>query len=381
VDLARVATPLRLVLRIAFVVVVVAAVLVDLWITGEREAPGADSARLSALAIGAIALLGAAWAVEPRHVLLVATAASVISLLETSGRAGAGGPGFAFFTEYVVMPVFLAAVLVRSTRLRWPVAALVVIAAGAISLRTGPGPIRAVLATSMIVLLGAAVAAVVYIHIRENERRMSIAHARENERLDLARELHDIVGHHVTGIVVLAQASRFTSGAAPGSLADRALADIETAGVETLTSVRRLIGLLRTDPSTSPPPRVADFERIVEDLRTTHPHTQLVIDDAVRSAPVPAELAKTIQRLTQEAATNVRRHGDPTGPVTFSMNSTLGAFELTVENRMLHAPLETGYGLVGMRERVDAMGGTFHAGPDGETWRIRAVIPTTERVP
>ena len=236
------------------------------------------------------------------------------------------------------MPVFLAAVLVRPTRLRWPVAALVVVAAGAVSLRAGPGPIRAVLAMSMFVLLGAAVAAVVYIHIRENERRMSIAHARENERLELARELHDIVGHHVTGIVVLAQASRFTGGAEPGSPADRALADIETAGVETLTSVRRLIGLLRTDPTTSAPPRVADIERIVEDLRTTHPCTQLIIDDAVRAAPVPAELAKTIQRLTQEAATNVRRHGDPTGPVTFSMSSTLGAFELTVENRMLHAP-------------------------------------------
>ena len=353
------------------------------WISGSSEGgrSRAPTRRLSALAIGAIAILGAAWAVVPRHVLLVATAASVISLLETSRRSGAGGPGFGFFTEFVVMPVFLAAVLVRPTRLRWPVAALVVVAAGAVSLRAGPGPIRAVLAMSMFVLLGAAVAAVVYIHIRENERRMSIAHARENERLDLARELHDIVGHHVTGIVVLAQASRFTGGAEPGSPADRALADIETAGVETLTSVRRLIGLLRTDPTTSPPPRVADIERIVEDLRTTHPCTQLIIDDAVRAAPVPAELAKTIQRLTQEAATNVRRHGDPTGPVTFSMSSTLGAFELTVENRMLHAPLDTGYGLVGMRERVDALGGSFHAGPDGEMWRIRAVIPTTERVP
>jgi signal transduction histidine kinase len=314
-------------------------------------------------------------------VLLFATAASVISLLETSRRFGRGGPGFGFFTEFVVMPVFLTAVLVRPTRLRWPVAALVVIAAGAISLRTGPGPIRAVLATSMLVLLGAAVAAVVYLHIRENERRTSIARARENERLDLARELHDIVGHHVTGIVVLAQASRFTSGAEPGSPADRVLADIETAGVETLTSVRRLIGLLRTDPSTSPPPRVADFERIVEDLRTTHPCAQLVVDDALRTAPLPAELAKTVQRLIQEAATNVRRHGDPSGPVPFSMSSTPDALELTVENRMLHAPFDAGYGLVGMRERVEALGGMFHAGPDGEVWRIRAVMPTTERVP
>jgi signal transduction histidine kinase len=381
VDLARAATPLRLALRIAFVVVVAAALLVDLWITGGRGAPGVDSVRLSELAFGAIAFLGAAWAVEPRHVLAVATAASVISLLETSRRLDNGAPGFGFFTEFVVMPVFLAAVLIRPTRLRWPVAALVVIAAGAISLRTDAVPIRAVLAASMFVLLGAAVAAVVYLHIRENERRLSIQHARETERLDLARELHDIVGHHVTGIVVLAQANRFTNGPEPGSPADRALADIETAGVETLTSIRRLIGLLRTDPATSPPPRVADIERIVEDLRTTHPRTRLVIDDAVRSAHVPRELATTIQRLTQEAATNVRRHGDPTGPVTFSMKSTPSAFELTAENRMLHAPLDSGYGLVGMRERVDALGGTFDAGSDDGMWRIRAVIPTTQRVP
>jgi signal transduction histidine kinase len=378
VDLARVATPLRLVLRIAFVVVVVAAVFVDLWIVDGRGMLQPDSVRRTTLAIGTIAILGAAWAVRPRHVLLVATAVSVCSLLETTG--GATGVGFGFFTEFVVMPVLLAAVLVHPAPLRAPVALLVVVAAGAVSLRPGPGAIQAVLAMSMFVLLGAAVAAVVYLHLRETERRTSIAHARENERLELARELHDIVGHHVSGIVVLAQASRFTSGAEPGSPADRALADIEIAGVETLTSVRRFIGLLRADPTTSPPPRIADFEHIVDDLRTTHPTAQLLIDDAVREAPLPAELATTIQRLTQEAATNVRRHGDPAGPVTFAMCSTRGAFELTVENRMLHTPLDTGYGLVGMRERVDAWGGRFHAGPEGEMWRVRAVIPTTERV-
>jgi signal transduction histidine kinase len=380
VDLARAARPLRVVLRVALVVVIGAAVLVDLWIIGGRRALDPDAVQLSALAIGAIGLLGAAWAVVPRPVLLVATAAAAVSLVETS-RSGTLGPGFGFFTESVVMPVFLAAVLVRPTRRRWPVAALVVLAGGAIALRAGPGPIRTVVAASMFVLLGVAVAAVVSLHVRENERRISIAHARENERLDLARELHDIVGHHVTGIVVLAQASRFTGGAAPGSPADRALADIETAGVETLTSIRRLVGLLRTDPTTAAPPRIADIEHVVDDLRTTHPSTELIVDDGVRAAPFPAELAKTLQRLTQEAATNVRRHGDPTGPVTFSLGSGRDAFELTVVNRMLRAPLDTGYGLVGMRERVDALGGTFDAGPDGELWRIRAVIPTPQRVP
>ena len=369
-DLARAATPLRVLVRIAFVGVVGAAVLVDLWIVQGRSIRHPDAA----VATVAIALLGAAWAWRPRHVLVIASAAASISLLET--RRALHVPGFAFFTEFVVAPVFLAAVLVQPTRWRWPVATLVAVAAEAICLRATPGPIRAVLVTAMFVLLGAAVAAVVYRHIRESERRMSITQARANERLDLARELHDIVGHHVTGIVVLAQASRYTGGAEPGSAAERALADIEAAGTETLTSVRRLIGLLRTDPSTSPPPRLADFECIVDGLRTTHPRVQLIIDDGMRAAPVPAALATTIERLVQEAATNVRRHGDPAGPVTFSMSSTPGVFELTVENRMLHAPLDTGFGLVGMRERVDALGGTFGAGPDGDMWRVRAVLPT-----
>lgn len=369
-DFARAATPLRVVLRIAFVGVVGAAVLVDLWIVQGRSITHPDAA----VATVAIALVGAAWACWPRCVLILASGAAVVSLLAT--RRGFEVPGFAFFTEFVVLPVFLAAVLVQPTRRRWPVVALVVVAAEAISLRAAPGPIRAVLATSMFVLLGAAVAAVVYLRVRDNERRMSIAQARVNERLDLARELHDIVGHHVTGIVVLAQASRYTGGAEPGSAAERAFADIEAAGVETLTSVRRLIGLLRTDPTTSPSPRLADFECIVDGLRTTHPSARLIVDDGVRAAPVPAALATTIERLTQEAATNVRRHGDPSSPVTFSMSSCPGAFELTVENRMLHAPVDTGFGLVGMRERVDALGGTFQAGPDGELWRIRAVLPT-----
>ena len=124
------------------------------------------------------------------------------------------------FTQLAVMPVLLAAVLTRPTRWRWPVAALVVVAAETVALRARETPQRAIIAMTMLVLLGVAAAAVVYIHLRDSDRRASIEQARQNERLDLARELHDIVGHHVTGIVVLAQASRFTSGAAAGTPAD-----------------------------------------------------------------------------------------------------------------------------------------------------------------
>ena len=237
-------------------------------------------------------------------------------------------------------------------------------------------PIRAIIAMSMLVLLGVAAAAVVYMHVREVERRTSIERARHDERLDLARELHDIVGHHVTGIVVLAQANRFTNGANSESSADRTFADIEAAGLETLTSVRRLIGLLRTDPSTSAGPRLTDVEDIVDGLRTTHPNTDLVVDDDVRVNWVPPDLANTVQRLVQEAATNVRRHGDPNAPVRFTLRSIGTSLELTVENRSLVTTSGAGYGLVGMRERVDALGGTFDAGPvGGDRWIVHAVLP------
>jgi signal transduction histidine kinase len=230
------------------------------------------------------------------------------------------------------------------------------------------------------VLFGVAATAVIYMRLRDSERVVSIEQARHNERLDLARELHDVVGHHVTGIVVLAQASRFTHGAPADSAADRALAQIEAAGLETLTSVRRLIGLLRTDPSTSSGPRLDDIERIVDDLRLTHPSSELVVDDAVRTNWVAPDLANTVQRLVQESATNVRRHGDPTAPVRFTLGVSGGSFVLTVTNRMQRPPVGEGYGLVGMRERVDALGGAFDARAVGDEWRVRAELPLSVQV-
>lgn len=378
VELARVANPLRALLRIAFVAVIGAAVVVDLWVIGDLWTIERHTLRPSLLVTLTIAALGVAWVRWPRYALLMATAVAALSLLQTS-EAPNVGLRIGIFTEFVVMPVLLAAVLNRAGHARWPIAALVVFTAESVALRAEDTPIRAIVAMSMLVLLGAASIAVVYIRLRDSERRTSIENARYNERLDLARELHDVVGHHVTGIVVLAQASRFTSGAEPDSPTDQAFADIEAAGLETLTSVRRLIGLLRTEPSTATGPRLTDIERLIEDLRSTHPSTDLVIDDTVRTDWVPADLANTVQRLVQEAATNVRRHGDPASLVRFTMVSNGQMFILTVTNRMLHATVAGGYGLVGMSERVEALGGRFQAGAVGDhQWMVHAELPIRE---
>lgn len=375
VDFARVSSSLQALLRIAFVATIGAAVVVDLWVIGDQWALERNTLRPSMLVTLAIAALGVAWARWPKYVVPIAVAVAALSLLQTS-HAPNVGLRIGVFTEFVVLPVLFGAVLSRKGLLRWPVALLVLFAAESVALRAEDKPVRAIVAMAMLVLLGAAAAAVIYIRLRDSERRTSIENARYNERLDLARELHDVVGHHVTGIVVLAQASRFTSGAEADSPTDRALADIEAAGLETLTSVRRLIGLLRTDPTTATGPRLIDVQKLVEDLRSTHPSTDLIIDDTVRTEWVPADLAITVQRLVQEAATNVRRHGNPASLVRFTMSSDGHTFELTVTNRSLRAQVQEGYGLIGMRERVDALGGTFKAGPtvDGE-WMVRVQLP------
>lgn len=380
VELARVAHPLQAALRFAFVAVIAAAVLVDSWVNGDLWALSRREITPTMLIVVCVAVVGVAWAVIPDAALLLAPVAAALSLIETVGGSH-DGIRIVMFTELVVLPVLFAASLTKAVSIRWPVAALVVVAGCAIALRTSTTPIRAIIAMSMAVLFGAAGSAIVYIRLRDSERRTSIENARFNERLDLARELHDVVGHHVTGIVVLAQASRFTNGAERGSPADRALEEIEAAGLETITSVRRLVGLLRTDPTTSSGARLVDIEQIIEDLRTTHESTDLVIDDSIRAQWITPDLANTVQRLVQEGATNIRRHGDPARRSTFTIARSADGRSLClgIENTMLHAPADAGFGLTGMRERVDALAGRFDAGPtpDGR-WVVAAELPVLE---
>lgn len=372
-------------LRLGVAGIVFAAFFVDGWVFGTFRgegwaAPGmldgGDAATLM-LGVGVVMICGLVWAASPQSTPLVAVVASLASLaisLNLDDRLR-----FPFFTEAVVLIVMLGAVLWQREMWSWPVAALVVVAGESISLRAGNGGVRNVLAATMLVLFASVVTVVVYAWMKDNERRVSIELARRNERLELARELHDVVGHHVTGIVVLAQANRFAAAGGVGGAndTDSALADIERAGLETLTSVRRLVGLLRDDAPTTAGPQLADIEQLVADLRATHPRAVLEADMAIRTLWVPADLATTVQRLVQEATTNVRKHGDPAGPVTVALQRTAGSIAVAVQNRRLPGvAVGAGYGLVGMRERVEALGGVFAAGPVGELlWVVEATLP------
>ncbi|MCU1399064.1 MAG: two-component sensor histidine kinase [Acidimicrobiales bacterium] len=375
VDTRRGVNPLGEALRVVFVAVVGAAVVVDLWVIGPRVT------RTSLASLAGIALAAAFWALWPQFVVVAAAAASGLSAIATV-RLPDHGLRFELFTEFVVLPVLLGVLLSSSSRWRTWVGGALVLAGEAVSLRTSDTPVRAILAICMFVLFGTAAVAVVYIRMRDNERAASIDRARQSERLELARELHDVVGHHVTGIVVLAQASRFTADVAGDSQAtDRAMAAIEQAGLETLGSIRRLVGMLRTDASLTAPPRLVDLEQLVDQLRSSHPCTELVADDPIRTHWVTDDLAITIHRLVQELVTNVRKHGDPTQRVTFALRASGAIVELTSDNASAHADRGAGFGITGMRERVDAMGGTFRAGTELDRWTVRIALPVAVIAP
>lgn len=362
-------------LRVGVAAVIIAALAVDAWVSRTWDTIGAEQGML---AMGCIAAAGIAWAVLPRLAPLAAIGASTMSLLVTANLTDR--LRFPFFTEFAVLPLLFGVALWRPTPWRWPVAALLFVAGEAVCLRADNIGVRNILGVTALVLFGAAATVVGYARMKDRERRTSIELARRSERLELARELHDVVGHHVTGIVVLAQASRFaaaSSGTGGVPLdTDRTLADIERAGLETLTSVRRLVGLLRDDAPTTAGPQLADVEQLVTDLRQTHPLAALHADPALRETWVPADLATTVHRIVQEATTNVRKHGDPDGPVTIDLRRVSGSIRIEIQNRRRSGAVASGYGLVGMRERVQALGGTFAAGPAGElVWIVQATLP------
>jgi signal transduction histidine kinase len=257
---------------------------------------------------------------------------------------------------------------------------------------TGPNLLWDVLAPATL-LLTLSVAAGLYLRARDREldraMRAAVAAAQQRERVSLARELHDVVAHHVGVMVVQAQAARAVAGMDPGAAA-RALPMIEGSGTDALTAMRRLVTVLREPDGDATPMRTTD---LAADLRAliappaggTAP-VRLAVDLA---EPVPAEVATSVLRLVQESVTNARRHGAVSKEITVSVTTVSGSARIRVHNDGGAAPSRpsgsgarpsgSGYGLVGMRERVQLLGGRFSAGPvGGGGWQVAAEVPLRE---
>ncbi len=358
-------------LRALFLLVLFGAWLVDVWLL--RRDPGV--AQIGTATVGIVA---ATVALRPRLALIGTTLASTISLVLTVTLDR--GNSLFFFTEFAALPVLLGFTLAARDRMRWAVGALLVLAAAAVSLRGSFLAAELILLASISVLCLCAAAAVRYVTLEEVDRRRSIDTARRDERLDIARDLHDVVGHYVTGMVVLAQAHGFT--AAEGSAQRAAFAEIERAGQQALDSIRQLGGVLRDDAAREARTHLDDVVALVEQLRSTHPQIELDVDDRLRAHALPAGTAITLFRIVQEMTTNVRKHAAADAPVIVHIGRDGASLVVSCANDLIAGEparaASSGLGLVGMRERVAAIGGTMTDGPVSPNgWCVEVRLPIT----
>jgi signal transduction histidine kinase len=225
----------------------------------------------------------------------------------------------------------------------------------------------------------AALAAGLYLRYLDVLHRQTLETVRQEERLELARELHDVVAHHVTGMVVQAQAAQFAGQDSAGTLLS-ALSSIETAGTDTLAAIRQLVGLLR-DPDDGGGPVVQEpISRLVARFAEHGPAVDLRLPAGPPSVGWPPEVSTTVYRVVQESLTNITRHapGAHSVAVTVTCDARQVSIEVTDDGPAAPArhPWPGGYGLAGMRERVEALGGKLCVGPlPGAGWAVSASLP------
>lgn len=231
----------------------------------------------------------------------------------------------------------------------------------------------------------------------EEDRSAQLAVA--EERVRIARELHDIVAHGVSLMTIQIAAARRVATKNPES-ASESLEAAEETGRQTLTELEGMLAALRgadasigaaartghdagdVEPNRSPLPRISDLQSLVESVRQTGRTVRYdVLGDA---PPLPSSVETTVYRLVQEALTNsVRYAGD--APIDIQVIFSPAAITVFVDDagpgadgkRAAGSAGGGGHGLAGMRERLAAVGGTLEAGPKepGPGWRVYATIP------
>ena len=287
------------------------------------------------------------------------------------------------FTEQLALAILVIAVLrrlpLRSALLLAGLGAVAVVASPALRSSSEIGPTYTTLSA-----LGWGAAAAIGLVLRDYDtrRRASLDEVRSAERMELARELHDVVAHHVTGIIVAAQAAAVVARTSPDDV-DRALAAIEAAGGDAMAAMRRMVGVLRgqADGEAARTPG-AELSGVPALVRGFDPEARLVrlsADPALQHAVLPAGVAATGFRVVQEALTNVRRHAPGAVAVEVDLRIRDGALHVAVRNDGTPPPgprTPGGFGLVGMAERVAALDGELTAGPTAPgVWTVAARLP------
>ncbi|WP_435975670.1 sensor histidine kinase [Streptomyces sp. Qhu_M48] len=218
------------------------------------------------------------------------------------------------------------------------------------------------------------------------ERELREQAARAAERSAIAAEMHDVLAHRLSLIALHTGVLATRKDPLPAQVTER-LTLLRTASTDALNDLRDILGALRSAPTrpfspARPAPVLRSVEEVIEQARTAGQHIETAIEGTQEQAPAAHRLA--VSRLVQEALTNARKHA-PDAPVRIRVDYGPPATLIEVTNppgAPGAPPVPSGFGLVGLRERVEALGGHLNAGPGGAgTWRLAARIPhpTTEQ--
>lgn len=220
----------------------------------------------------------------------------------------------------------------------------------------------------------------------EAKRAAAEQEATRRERDRIARELHDVIAHAVSVMVVQAGAERLAlnSNGADVVRTTTALARVEQAGREALAELRAMLGVLRApadeqrDSPAHPQPRLEGIHEIVDRLCAEGVAVRLRIEGV--PAPTHDAASQPAYRIVQEALTNAVKHGDGNG-VEVVVRYDDDAIRLEVSNsarRSERSATEPGYGLVGARERAMSLGGEFRSERRGQRWVLTATLPCAD---
>ncbi|WP_441296805.1 sensor histidine kinase [Allokutzneria sp. A3M-2-11 16] len=215
----------------------------------------------------------------------------------------------------------------------------------------------------------------------ERDQQTKIAVAQERTRI--ARELHDVVAHAVSVIIVQADGASFVIKEQP-VIAERSLRTIASTGRQALNELRRLLGVLRAEdenPEMVPQPNAGQLAELVDKVRSVGLPIELELTGDLDELPTGVGLG--IYRIVQEALTNILKHAGPGAMATVRVDRREDSVTVQVLDDGFGTPgdlVTGGNGLIGMRERAAVYGGTLDAGPrEGGGWQVNALLPLSVR--
>jgi signal transduction histidine kinase len=362
------------------------AALLFAFMAAELAHPGAGDRASTAIAFLLAAAITLPFAVHRRHPMAVLAIATWAVVVYAIGNFSAF-PGYALF-------VLLFGISLHADRRRSATALGAVVLAIAFALLVQPAGVVTA-GTWMATLLAVAVAwlsgenirsrRIQVLDLEERTRRLEAEREERDrlavteERLRIARELHDIVAHAMSVIAVQAGVANHVIDSRPEQ-ARAALATVETNTRSALVEMRRMLGVLRqgddSAASLAPAPGLDQVPALVRQFADAGLPVDLRVDGSADGTPDAVDLSA--YRIVQEGLTNVLRHGGPTATVTIGHGRGAVTVEVCDDGRARPAATGAGagHGLIGMRERVAIFGGTLIADPrPGGGFRLMATLP------